>query len=255
MKGKEKKQTVKTVKTECKFGDYAIYAAIRDSKFFSILFRNYKAALIMLLLKWFVLAKGIYNYCFCSVFRDRPGINQFGLFISTISCLYLISYKSEHIHFLLTGFGIPYIFISMSWKSSDEILDMLVWDTNSAFLQCYCVLVILSSSINIVKMLLGKTNMTELSSRGTSRIYLGLKWLCKKYKITKFKPCRQFIEGPIECILLIVIAISLCQYDLYAAAFFGFMAFSEISIQFANREATLKKLELIQAGSGTPLST
>lgn len=246
---REKKQTISTVKSEFKFGDYVLYKSIKETRFFRVFFKNYKAGLIMLFMKWLILVKGIYNYCFCSVFRDTPGINQFGWCIATISSLYLISFNSEHIHFLLTGFGIPYIFISMSWKNSDEIIDMLIWDTNSTILQCYTILVIVSSMINIVKMILGKLNMEELSSRGTSRIYLGLKWLCKKWRL-RIKPKRQFIEGPVECILLVLIAIGLCQFDLYAAAFFGFMAFSEISIQIANRAATLDRLALMQSGSG-----
>ena len=234
----------KLVKTETKYGDYCLISSLQ-SPIWKELLTNSDKAFSRVFKNWFLFQRGMFNFCFFNIFRTNAGINQSGICVSIASCLFLASINSPDIWLFTKGLGLFYIPISMFWKTSDEMVTMLITESNSTLLLYYNGLLIITSLISIFKMYLGYTDQDDLSSRGTSRIYLFFKWVFRKLKIKKVKVNRQFIEGVLEVLILIAIGALLYKSDKYGAVFFFLMAFSEISIQVSNKAATIKKLTLM----------
>lgn len=237
----------KRVKKERKFGDHSILIGCISSPVWKVLLTNFNKAIFLIIKDWFRFVRGMINYCFCNVFRTSSGVNQSGFLISISSCLYLLSYNSTHIPFWLTGCGIFYIPSVCFFKSSDEMIAMLMVGVHSEILNYYSLLLIVTSLISLFKIILGKADSDGLSSRGISRIYLGLKWIFRKLKIKKIKISRPFIEGVLEPILLFIAAFILYDIDWYASIFILLMGLSELSINLYNKAVTLKQHTLIQA--------
>ena len=247
MKKLKNKQPEKLVKTEKKYGDYPIISGAMKSSIWKAFLTNWDTAFVLLIKYWFSFTRGMINYSFCNVFRSNAGINQSGIIISLMSCLFITSINSSEIWLLTKGLGAFYIPISIFWKSKDEMIEMVITNRNSTILFYYNILLIATSLISICKMYLGRTDQEDLSSRGTSKLFLLTKWVFKKLKIRRIKPRRQFFEGTLEPIILIATGILLYRTDIYAAVFFLLMALSEITIQVTNIAATLKKKTLINA--------
>lgn len=229
-----------SIKKEGKYGDYALVNGCLKSPVWKLIFTNFEKAFWMISKQWFLFVRGMFNFAFCCVFRKTAGINQSGLLISTATLFFFFSINCSEIWILFKGIGLFYIPISVFWKSYDEILDMLVTYINSTILLYYNFLLLITSIISVLKFYLGKTDQEDYSSRGTSRLYLFIKWVIKKSRNRKINVSKQFIESIVEPSLLILTSILLFSHDAYASVVFMLMAISEISIQVINKAVSIQ---------------
>ncbi|KAB8154274.1 hypothetical protein EZY14_007500 [Kordia sp. TARA_039_SRF] len=249
MRKHENKGREPLIKTETSWNDHLLWQAALTSPVWEKLRKDRNTAYLLIAKYWFRFCLAIVNKCYCSVLRTRAGINQSSIIISLCACLYLASFNAQEIWIVFTGIGMFYIPVSAAWKDSDEILELVIFDTNSNILLCYNAILVITSLLDIIRIYTKRTDWKDISSRGTSRLYLLIKWLCKKLRITSFAPDRQFIEGVLEPVALFSVAVVLLQLDFWAAMFVFMMAISETVIQMNNKAATLKHLKLVYAQS------
>ncbi|AXG69617.1 hypothetical protein KORDIASMS9_01842 [Kordia sp. SMS9] len=247
MRKHEKKGREPLIKKEKSWNDHLLWQAALTSPVWKMFRKDRNSAYLLIAKYWFRFYLAIVNKCYCSVMRTKAGINQSGIIISLCACLYLSAFNANEIWIFFTGIGMVYIPVSMAWKDSDEMFEMLIFDTNSNILLCYNAILIITSLLDIIRIYTRRTDWKDISSRGTSRLYLAIKWLCKKLKGKSFEPDRPFIEGILEPVALFSIAVIMLQIDFWAATFIFMMALSETAIQMNNKAATLKRLKLVYA--------
>jgi hypothetical protein len=234
-------EAFKAPKKEFFVGDFDLFLRIKESKFWRYLFTNFDKALGILIIGYFLLSKAIVNHAFVTLVRTNPGIRQSGLIALILSILFLLSLNTEHLHSIIKGLGMLILPIVCSWKDWEEIKTMVWIDTHSKSLKIYTIIMVCLSTFYTVRVHLGFGNK-DISSRGDSWLFLGLKFLIKKSKFRKIQlhQLKLIIEAVVEPAIFLIIGILNYQNDAVFSVFLLAMAASEISIQFINKCHRLK---------------
>ncbi|WP_075342491.1 hypothetical protein [Tenacibaculum agarivorans] len=231
---------------ETKFGDFRILSAARKSPVWKELFNDRDRVWDRIYQQWFRYLRGMVGWSYCAVFRTKtPGVNHTGIIISATSCFFLASINSTDIWWIFKGLGVFYIPISMLWKDSSEIFQMLITNSQSKILLIYNAILVITSLYRVIAMyFLGRRYMNnDLNARGTSWLYVGIKALLAKWRV---RVNERLVEG-IEPFLVAGLGVLFFSFDRLAGTYFVLMAVNEIAVRALNYAATLDKRTLIEA--------
>lgn len=234
-------EAFKAPKKEFFVGDFDLFLRIKESTFWRYLFTNFDKALGILIIGYFLLSKAIVNHAFIAVVRTNPGIKQSGIVALLLSISVLLSINTEHLHTIVKGLGMFILPIICTWKDWEEIKTIVWVDTYSTNLKMYTIVMACLATFYSIRVHLGYGNK-DISSRGDSWLFLGLKFIIKKFKIrnVQLHQIKLIIEAVIEPAIFFIAGILNYQNDAVFSVFLIAMAVSEISIQFINKCHRLK---------------
>lgn len=204
-----------------KMGDPEIIYSLVYSPAYKYLFtKNWPKAIGISLLYYFKFSRAILALAYWSVIRCKAGSRTLGAIalIALLSCQ--CGYNSTHLSDVQKPFSLfitPFLLFNMP---KEDWYDFLCVDIESKFLLFQSILTLLSGTVHLVMIWIGKRNKS-MSKRGNSYLVL---FLSKHVKVNEY-----FICGILEPLLFTGVVLLLWNefQDTYGAIFLGITTFSE----------------------------